>query len=257
MRMKQFEGKVAIVTGGSSGVGKATCIELAKRGASVVVSGRREKECLETLEVIKEVGGNGIFIQCDISDGIQVKNLVYQTVVKFGKLDLAINNAGYFGVNSSLTEYPEDIYEKVINTNLKGTFLCLKYELQEMAKSGGSIVNIASVNGLVSMPYGVGPYAASKHAIVGLTKTAALEFASKKIRVNAICPAIIETEMMSEIFNASPNPEKAKRNMDMAHPMQRMCKPEEVAKSAVWLCSDEASFITGVALPVDGGWTAQ
>ncbi len=255
--MKQFEGKVALVTGGSSGVGRATCIEFARKGANVVVSGRREKESLETLEVIKREGGNGIFIACDISDGKQVMNLISETVNKYGRLDFAVNNAGYFGVNSLLTDYPEDIYEKVINTNLKGTFLCLKYEIKEMIKNGGSIVNIASVNGLVSMPYGVGPYAASKHAIVGLTKTAALEFAAKKIRVNAICPAIIETEMMTGIFNASPNPEKAKRNMDMAHPMQRMCQPEEVAKSAVWLCSEEASFITGVALPVDGGWTAQ
>lgn len=255
--MKQFEGKVVIVTGGSSGVGKATCIEFAKRGATVVVSSRREKEGLETLGLIQKEGGNGIFISCDISNSEQVKNLVANTVKKLGRLDYAVNNAGYFGVNSLLTDYPEDVYEKVINTNLKGTFLCLKYEIQELVKNGGSIVNIASVNGLVSMPYGVGPYAASKHAIVGLTKTAALEFAAKKVRVNAICPAIIETEMMSEIFNASSNPEKAKRNMDMSHPMQRMCQPEEVAKSAVWLCSDEASFITGVALPVDGGWTAQ
>lgn len=256
--MRAFEGKVAIISGATSGLGRSIAIEFAKKGANVSICGRREKEGLETVELIKKEGVNALFTTTDVSKTEDVKNFVARTIQSFGKLDFVINNAAIGGASVSIKDYNEEKWDKVIAINLRGTFLLTKYSLQEMEKNtnGGSIVNIASTSGLVGYPL-LTPYCASKFGVIGLTKSAALEFAQKKIRINVICPGGIETEMIEKLFKASPNPAEARAEFEGIHPMNRLARPEEVAKAAVWLCSDEASFITGVALPVDGGYTAR
>ncbi len=252
-----FQGKVALVTGGTSGLGREISKQLAARGCTVVVSGRREAEGLETVRTVEEQGSTGIFIRCDVSKSQDVQNLIEECMRKYGRLDFAINNAGYYGKASFLSKYEEDEFDTVIRINLKGVFLCMKYELGVMLKQGsGSIVNVSSVNGLISMPYGISAYAASKHGILGLTKTAALEVAKKNIRVNAVCPGGIETDMLSDVFQSSPNPIEAEKTFQSLHPMGRFAKAEEVAKAILWICSEEASYLNGVSLPVDGGLTA-
>lgn len=255
--MNPFEGKVAIVTGGTSGLGRAIAIEFAKKGANVAICGRREKEGRETVELINQQGSDGFFQVVDISNADNVANFIESTVKKFGRLDYAINNAGIAGKNNITTKYDEAEFQKVMDTNVKGIWLCMKYEIPEILKSNnGAIVNISSVSGLIGFPFNA-PYSASKHAVIGLTKSASLEFSHKGMRINAVCPGGIETEMLTDIFESTGKADLAKTNMTNLHSMRRLARPEEVAKSAVWLCSDEASFITGVALPVDGGWTSQ
>jgi NAD(P)-dependent dehydrogenase (short-subunit alcohol dehydrogenase family) len=256
--MRIFEDKVAIISGATSGLGRAIAIEFAKKGANVSVCGRREQEGLETLEQIKKEGANGIFTQTDISKSEDVQNFVNRTVQAFGKINFAVNNAAIGGASISVKDYSDEKWDKVIAINLRGTFLLTKYSLQVMEKNsdGGAIVNVSSLSGLVGYPL-ICPYSASKFGIIGLTKSAALEFAEKKIRINAICPGGIETEMTEKLFKATGNYSQARKALEEGHPMNRLAKPEEVAKAAVWLCSDEASFITGVALPVDGGYTAR
>ncbi len=256
--MRIFEDKVAIISGATSGLGRAIAIEFAKKGANVSICGRREQEGLETLEQIKKEGANGIFTQTDISKSEDVQNFVNRTVQAFGKINFAINNAAIGGASISVKDYSDEKWDKVIAINLRGTFLLTKYSLQVMEKNsdGGAIVNVSSLSGLVGYPL-ICPYSASKFGIIGLTKSAALEFAEKKIRINAICPGGIETEMTEKLFKATGNYSQARKALEEGHPMNRLARPEEVAKAAVWLCSDEASFITGVALPVDGGYTAR
>jgi len=255
--MYLFQDKVAVITGGTSGLGRAISLEFAKSGATVVVAGRREEEGEKTVRQVEEFGSKALFIRCDVTKTEDVKNLMDITNLKYGKIDFAVNNAGYYGNASFLSNYEEEEFDKVININLKGVWLSMKYELQSMLRSGsGSIVNISSVNGLISMPFGVSAYSASKHGIIGLTKSAALEVAKKNIRVNAVCPGGIETEMLSNIFKNSPDPQLAEKIFLEFHPFKRFAKPIEVAKSVVWLCSDSASYINGVSLPVDGGLTA-
>lgn len=252
-----FQGKVALVTGGTSGLGREISKQLAARGSTVVVAGRREAEGLETVRTVEEQGSAGIFIRCDVSKSQDVQNLIEECMRNYGRLDFAINNAGYYGKASFLSKYEEEEFDTVIRINLKGVFLCMKYELGVMLKQGsGSIVNVSSVNGLISMPYGISAYAASKHGILGLTKTAALEVAKKNIRVNAVCPGGIETDMLSDVFQSSPNPMEAEKTFQSLHPMGRFAKVEEVAKAILWLCSEESSYLNGVSLPVDGGLTA-
>ena len=255
---RKFENKTVLVTGGTSGLGRAICLEFAKHGANVVLAGRREKEGNDTLRLIRELGVRGLFTKTDISKSEDVKNLIQSALDTFGNLDFAINNAGIYGKAAFLSKYEEEDWDSVINTNLKGTFLSMKYELSAMLpKKSGSIINIASVNGLVSMPYGVSAYAASKHGILGLTKTAALEMAGRGIRVNALCPGGIKTEMLEGVFRASPEPSEAEKGFLSLHPMRRFANPEEIAKACVWLSSEEASYITGASIPIDGGFTAQ
>lgn len=256
--MRIFEGKVAIISGATSGLGRAIAIEFAKKGANVSICGRREQEGLETLELIKKEGANGIFTQTDISKSEDVQNFVNRTVQAFGNINFVINNAAIGGASISIKDYSDEKWDKVIAINLRGTFLLTKYSLQVMEKNpdGGAIVNVSSLSGLVGYPL-ICPYSASKFGIIGLTKSASLEFAEKKIRINAICPGGIETEMTEKLFKATGNYSQARKQLEGEHPMNRLARPEEVAKAAVWLCSDEASFITGVALPVDGGYTAR
>ena len=248
-----MKGKVALVTGGTAGIGRTTALAFAREGAKVALSGRREKEGNEVVAEIKAAGGEAIFIKTDISKDAEVKAMVEQTVAAFGRLDYAFNNAGVEHAPTPTSEQTEETYELVMNTNVKGVWLSQKYEIAAMRQSGGgAIVNNASVAGLGGMA-GMGIYVASKHAVIGLTKATALEVAKKGIRVNAVAPAAIETRM----FNDFAKTEEAQQMMASLHPIGRIGKPEEIAEAVVFLCSDKASFITGETLAIDGGWTAQ
>ncbi len=249
---KTFANKVAIVTGGSFGIGRATAIAFAKRGAKVTIADWIEDN--ETLDLIKAAGGEAIFVKCDVSKESDVMAMVEQTVGQFGSLDYAFNNAGIEGKTAMTHECTEEIWERTIGINLKGVWLCMKYEIQQMLKQGkGSIVNTASIAGLVGFQ-GLPSYVASKHGVIGLTKTAALEYAKLGIRVNAVCPGVIKTPMIDRLTGKQKEAEKLFENME---PVGRMGEPEEVAEAAMWLCSDASSFVTGDALAVDGGWVAQ
>lgn len=249
---KIFEGKVALVTGGSFGIGRATAIAFAKKGARVVVSDIIEDN--ETLDTIKKEGGEGIFVKCDVGSIAEVEALMKKTKDHYGRLDYAFNNAGIEGVPAEIQDGREEDWDRAINVNLKGVWSCMKYQIPIMLEQGrGSIVNCASIAGLVGFP-NLSPYVASKHAVVGITKTAALETAQKGIRVNAVCPGVIKTPMIDRFTGKQKEAEQA---FIAKKPMGRMGEPEEVATAVLWLCSDEASFVTGQALAVDGGWIVQ
>jgi NAD(P)-dependent dehydrogenase (short-subunit alcohol dehydrogenase family) len=249
-----LEGKVALITGGNSGIGKATALVFCREGARVVIAARREQEGLETIELIKQRGGEAIFIQVDITQVSQVKAMMDKTIAIFGQLDCAFNNAGRPGDAGAPThEYPEEIWQQVMNVNLTGTFLCLKYELQQMVKQGkGVIVNDASIAGLRGSKEISASYVTSKHAIVGLTRSVALEYANKGIRVNAVCPGWIKTDMVEGAFERHPDLETSIIDQTA---LGRVGTPEEVAEAVIWLCSDSASYVTGHMLVVDGGMT--
>lgn len=249
---KTFEGKVALVTGGSFGIGRATAIAFAKKGARVVVSDIIEDN--ETLETIKKEGGEGIFVKCDVGSITDVEALMKKIKDHYGRLDYAFNNAGIEGVPAEIQDGLEEDWDRTINVNLKGVWSCMKYQIPIMLEQGGgSIVNCASIAGLVGFP-NLTPYVASKHAVVGITKTVALETAQKGIRVNAVCPGVIKTPMIDRFTGKQKEAEQA---FIAKKPMGRMGEPEEVATAVLWLCSDEASFVTGQALAVDGGWIVQ
>ncbi len=247
--------KVVLITGGSSGIGKAAALAFAKEGARVSVAARRIPEGEETVSQIKEAGGEAIFVQTDVSKVPQVQALVEKTVKEYGRLDYAFNNAGIEGPHFvSTTDYSEEDWDQLMDINLKGVWLCMKYAIPHMLEQfKGAIVNMSSVTGLIGGRSGA-PYCASKHGVIGLTKAAALEYATQGIRVNAVCPAVIETDMAERLFFSKP--EIAERVKGF-HPMGRTGTAEEVAEVVVWLCSDAASFITGHALPIDGGMIAQ
>jgi NAD(P)-dependent dehydrogenase (short-subunit alcohol dehydrogenase family) len=249
----ELQGKVGIVTGGTSGIGRDAAVLFARAGAKVVVAGRREAEGKETIDLIRAVGGDALFVKMDVSRAAEVKALVQKTVEKFGRLDVAFNNAGIEGNWIPITEQSEEDWDSVIDINLKGTWLCLKYEIQQMLKqgSGGAIVNMASVAGLIGSA-GAATYCASKHGVMGLTKAAALETARSGIRINVVCPAVIETPMGERVFGA---PEMKKFALGL-HPIGRFGKPREIAEAVVWMCSDRASFMTGQSLVLDGGFLA-
>ena len=252
--MANFTEKVVIVTGGGSGIGRATALEFARQGAKVVVAGRREKEGRETVALIKRAGGEALFVQADVSREEDVRALVDRAVSTFGRLDAAFNNAGTEGKIGPLVEQNTDNFDSVMNTNVKGVYLSMKYEIPQMIKNGGgSIVNNASVAALVGFP-GASIYVASKHAVLGLTRTAALEVAKQGVRINAVSPAGIETEMVSRWTGGD---EQTKKQFAALHPVGRIGKPEEIASAVVWLASDASSFVTGQSLTVDGGFTAQ
>jgi NAD(P)-dependent dehydrogenase (short-subunit alcohol dehydrogenase family) len=249
----ELQGKVAIVTGGTSGIGKDTAVRFAEAGAKVVVAGRREVEGKETIELIRAAGGDGVFVKTDVARAADVQALVRKTVEKYGRVDLAFNNAGIEGSMTPIVEQSEEDWDRTIDINLKGVWLCLKYEIQQMLKqgSGGAIVNMASVAGFIGST-GFATYSASKHGVLGLTKSAALETARSGIRVNAVCPAVIETPMGERLFG-DPQIEK---HMIGLHPIGRFGKPMEIAEAVVWMCSERASFMTGQALTLDGGFMA-
>lgn len=248
--MDTFKNKVVIVTGSGSGIGRATAIAFAKEGAKVVVSDIHEQDGEETVNLIKASNGEAYFIKCDVSSEPEVKNLVDKTVEKYGKLDCAYNNAGIEGKPCTTIECSTDNWDRTINTNLKGVWLCMKYEIPAMLKNGkGSIVNCSSIAGLVGFET-IPAYVASKHGVIGLTETAALEFAKQNVRVNAVCPGAIHTPML-ERFTQGEEEEMAEQD-----PMGRVGKPEEIADSVLWLCSDKSSYVTGQAIAIDGGWVA-
>lgn len=247
----RLEGKVALVTGGNSGIGKVTALAFAKEGAKVVVAARRIKEGEETVAAIRDGGSEAIFVQTDVSQAVDIKNMVHTTVESYGRLDYAFNNAGVVG-RGPVHELPEEEWDRIININLKGVWLCVKYEIAQMLKQGsGAIVNNSSVAGLIGWA-NVSAYIASKHGVVGLTKSVALEVAKQGIRVNAVCPGFIHTPM---IQGGLDDP-KGRERITAQEPIGRVGDPKEVAEAVVWLCSDAASFVTGHAMPVDGGLTA-
>ena len=250
----KLENKVALVTGASSGIGRATSIAFAQEGAKVVLASRNKESSLETLHMVEEAGGEGIFVRTDVSIASDVENLVQKTLETYGRLDCAFNNAGVGGPAGPLFQITELDFQKIMDVNLKGVWLCLKYEIPAMlANGGGSIVNMSSAAGLMGS-VGIAVYTASKHGVVGLSKSAALEYAKANLRVNVVCPSVIDnTVMIDEVKVAYPD---VYQYLLGTHPVGRIGQPEEVANAVVWLCSDAASFVTGVAFPIDGGTAA-
>jgi NAD(P)-dependent dehydrogenase (short-subunit alcohol dehydrogenase family) len=248
-----LENKVGLITGGTSGIGRETAILFAKAGVKVAVAGRRKTEGEETAGLVREAGGEAMFVKTDVSIRHEVEVLIHKVVEKFGRLDLAFNNAGIEGDWVPIIRQSEEDFDRTIGINLKGVWLSLKYEIKQMIKQGGggTIVNMSSVTGLVGAA-GAAAYSASKHGVVGLTKSAALETARSRIRINAVCPGAIETPMSERLFDAP----QVRKYVLSCHPIGRFGKTSEVAEAVVWLCSDAASFITGQCLTLDGGYLA-
>ena len=251
--MSQFAGKVALITGGNAGIGRAAALEFAKHGAKVIVSGRSEKEGHDVIAEIKALGGEAIFVKTDVSKESDVKVMIAQTLAAFGRLDFAFNNAGVEQALTPLPDQTEETYDQIINVNVKGVWLSLKHEIPAMLKTdGGAIVNNSSVAELIG--FAMAPvYVASKHAVIGLTKSIVLEYAKQNIRVNAVAPGTIETRMFRD-FATVP---EVRQMLESAQPMGRISQPQEIASTVVWLCSDGASFVNGQTFPIDGDYTAQ
>src|SRR5438270_10371396 len=252
--MEEFDGKVALVTGGGSGIGRATALAFAREGAQVVIGNRNVERGEETVAMIRKAGGTASFKRTDVLVTTEIEALVDHAVKTYGRLDLAFNNAGVEGDVKPLIEQTEANYDAVMDVNVKGVWLSMKYEIPRMLEQGGgAIVNCSSVAGLIGFP-GIGIYIASKHAVIGLTKTAALEFSGKGIRINAVNPAVIDTEMVDRLADGM---NMKKNDLSTLHPIGRIGRVEEVAEAVLWLCSGKSSFVTGHSLIVDGGFTAQ
>jgi NAD(P)-dependent dehydrogenase (short-subunit alcohol dehydrogenase family) len=257
MPEQQFSGKVALVTGAASGIGRACARLFAERRASVIVSDVAPEGGEETVRLIEEAGGKAAFIKADVSVAREVEALADGAMETFGRLDCAVNNAGIEGLLAPTADYPEETWNRVLSINLTGAFLCMKHEIPRMLEGGGgAVVNMASILGLVGFA-NAPAYTAAKHGLVGLTKVAALEYATLGIRVNALCPGFIETPMVMERgVEAGTHPEVYEQIAEL-HPIGRLGKSEEMAEAAVWLCSESASFVTGHAMTADGGYVAQ
>ena len=249
-----LENKVVLVTGGGSGIGRATSLLLAKQGAKVMIADYVPESAERTVKLIKDAGGNANCIAADVSMPKQVEAMVTKTVEVYGRLDGAFNNAGIEGKMADTVEYPEETFDRIMAINLKGVWLCMRAEIPQMLKTGGgAIVNTASGAGLVGVPM-LSAYNASKHGVVGLTKTAALEYAQKNIRVNCVCPGLINTPMVARMIDSGGMNEQ---ESVAAEPVRRMGRPEEIGEGVVWLLSDAASFVTGHSMSIDGGYVAQ
>jgi len=250
----QFSGKVALVTGGASGLGRVSAVALAREGAKVIVSDVAVTGGETTVQMIKEEGGLATFIRADITKSDEVEAMVGAAIQNFGRLDFALNNAGIDGVRARIANYPEDVWHQVINLNLTGVFLCLKHELPIMVKQGsGVIINMSSVAGVTGFP-GHAAYTASKHGVIGLTKTAAIDYSKAGIRVNAICPAYTRTPMLDRMLEQTPDLEA---KLISRVPLRRLGTAEEIAQAVIYLFSDAAAFITGHSLVMDGGILAE
>ena len=247
-----IHGKVVLVAGASSGIGEATAIMFARRGASVMLAGRREELLRAIVEKLRGEGHAAACVTCDVTDEEQVKRMIEATCRTFGRLDYAYNNAGIMSDDVETAEVSSEEFDRVINVNLRSMFLCMKYELRQMLRQQGggySIVNCSSIGGLIGLPGRVA-YHASKHAVLGMTKCAALEYAARGIRINAVCPATIETPMVEKMLATG-------AIQGVAEPIGRFGHPEEVASTVLWLCSPAASFIVGQGIAVDGGYTVK
>jgi len=256
--MTLVAGKVAIVTGAAAGIGRATALKFAAEGAKVIVSDIDEAGAAHTVGLIATTGGEAKVVVADVSRTGDVSALIDATVAAYGRLDCACNNAGIEGRIGPLVEQTDDNYDRIMAVNAKGTFLCLRAEIGQMLRNGGgAIVNMSSVAGLIGFP-GLSPYVASKHAVNGLTRNAALEYSKVGIRVNSVCPGGIDTRMLDSLAEQATGGSVASRElMNPLHPIGRIGTPEEVAELVVWLCSPAASFVTGAIIPVDGGYVAQ
>ncbi|MFG0257407.1 MAG: SDR family oxidoreductase [Phycisphaerales bacterium JB043] len=253
--MGQIQDKVALITGGGRGIGRATAILFAQEGAKVVIANRNEGQGNEVVKAITDAGGQASFIKTDIAIASDVESAVRHTVDTFGRLDIAFNNSGVEGELSPTTDATEDNFDFVYNVNVKGVWLSMKYEIPQMLAQGegGAIVNCSSIAGVIGFP-GLGHYVASKHAVMGLTKTAALEYAEAGIRINAVNPAAIDTSMADRLVEKTGMGES---DLVSFHPVGRVGTPEEIAHAVLYLCSDGAKFTTGTSLLVDGGFTAR
>ena len=249
-----LEGKVVLVTGGASGIGRASCMAFAREGAKVVVADIAAEGGEQTENKIRQAGGQALFVQVDVSRASDVEALIKKAVGTFGRLDCAHNNAGIAGPVARMVDYTEQDWDRVLDTNLKSIWLCMKYEIVQMLSQGsGVIVNTASTAGLRGSRFACA-YSAGSHGVVGLTKSAALEYVAEAIRINAVCPGIVDTPMIQQHIG---DDAKRQAQLKAASPVGRMASPDEIAQAVVWLCSDAASYVTGHALLVDGGRTAQ
>jgi len=250
-----MEGKLALVTGAGTGIGRETAKLLAAKGAKVLVTDFDDEVGQDTAAAITGAGGEAAYLHADMSNGDDIRKMVNTVVEKWGQLDCAVNNAGIAGVlGKQLADYPDEIFDKVISVNLKGVFLCMKHQIRQMLTqdSGGAIVNIASAAGLIGLPNAA--YTASKHGVVGMTKSAAVAYSKDKIRINSVCPGYIDTPAIAPALNAG---EAVANALVAMHPIGRLGEADEIAEAVVWLCSDAASFMAGHAMAVDGGLVAK